>query len=350
MNTPLAVDLDGTLVNTDLFFESAIWYLRKNPFRFFQMCWWFFSKGRAELKLQIEKRADLPISNLPFNQNVVQWLRDEKNKGRELVLVTGASQKYAEQVAEHLGLFSKVFGVYRERPRLTGRNKARFLVDRYGEKKFDYIGNSIIDLAVWKKSRRCITAHAFSFVNWIARKRFSQVQVLLKPFSIRKSLNVFKKCFAILFLRIFIFILPAFFILFSDWFGKDQAWEWTHFISNFILILPIVILFYMSAFLLGELKELGPNRIFQRKGIFVSVHPYWGLLSFPFLTAGLLYLFIIHDLLSFSAWWFLAYFTLEYMRWTFKKYSLYYDLALTGLLWFLGFSIFDLFNLEVVIF
>ena len=179
---PLAVDLDGTLINTDLFFESAIWYIRKNPLRFFQMCWWFFTKGRVELKLQIEKRVALPISDLPFNQNIIKWLRDEKEKGRELVLVTGASQKYAEQVAEHLGLFSQVFGVYRERPRLTGRNKRRFLVKRYGEKNFDYIGNSIIDLAVWEKARECIVANAFSIVIRIAQKRFSQVQILLEPF------------------------------------------------------------------------------------------------------------------------------------------------------------------------
>lgn len=340
MNTPLAVDLDGTLVNTDLFFESAVWYLRKNPFRFFQMCWWFFSKGRAELKIQIEKRADLPISDLPFNQNVVQWLRDEKNKGRELVLVTGASQKYAEQVAEHLDLFSKVFGVCRERPRLTGRNKARFLVKYYGEKKFDYIGNSIIDLAVWKKSGKCITANAFSFVSWTAQKRFSQVQVLLKPLSIGKNWSVFKQFFSVLFLRFLAFIIPVCFVFFADWPGKNWSWEWNRFIFNFILIFPLVISFYVSAFLLGELRDLGPNRIFQRKGIFVSVHPYWGLLSIPLLTTSLLYIFIIHDLLSFSAWWFLAYFILEYMRWNFRKYSLYYDLALTGLLCFLDFYLF----------
>ena len=340
MNTPLVVDLDGTLVNTDLFFESAVWYLLKNPFRFFQMCRWLFFKGRAELKIQIEKRADLLVSDLPFNQNVVQWLKDEKNKGRELVLVTGASQKYAEQVAEYLDLFSKVFGVCRERPRLTGKNKARFLVKYYGEKKFDYIGNSIIDLAVWKKAGKCIVANAFPFVGWIAQKRFSQVQRILKPFSIGKNWNVFNTFFSLLFLRIFVFIIPVCFIFFADWLGQNWLREWNHFLFNFILILPAVLLFYMSAFLLGELRGLGPNRIFQRKGIFVSVHPYWGLLSFPFLTIGLLYIFIIRDLLSFSVLWFLLYFVLEYMRWTFRKSSIYYDLALTGLSWFGFFNLY----------
>ena len=104
---PLAVDLDGTLVNTDLFFESAVCYIGKNPLHLFQMFYWLFSKGRAELKIQIEKREKLFVPSLPFNSNVITWLKKEKSKNRKLILVTGASQLYAEQVAEHLNLFSK---------------------------------------------------------------------------------------------------------------------------------------------------------------------------------------------------------------------------------------------------
>lgn len=335
MNKPLAVDLDGTLINTDLFFESAVWYIRKNPLRFFQMCWWFFTKGRVELKIQIEKRADLSVSNLPFNQKVIQWLREEKKKGRELVLVTGASQKYAEQVAEHLNLFSQVFGVCWQRPRLTGKNKARFLVKRYGEKHFDYVGNSIIDLAVWRKAGKCITANAFPFVIQKVQQKFSQVQVISESFSIKENWNLFKKFFSIFLLRIAISMTSVFFVLFADGFVN-----WSDWIFDFFLILPAVILFHIPAFLLGELKDLGPNRVLQRNGIFTFIFPYWSLLSIPLFVFALFYIFIARDLLSFSVWWFLVYFILEYMRWTYKKYSFYYDWVLTSLLWFFGFSVF----------
>ena len=329
MKTLLAVDLDGTLVNTDLFFESAIWYIRKSPLRFFQMCWWFFTKGRAELKIQIEKRVALPVSDLPFNQNVIQWLRSEKKKEKELVLVTGASQKYAEQISKHLGLFSQVFGVCRERPRLTGRNKARFLIKLYGEKNFDYIGNSVIDLAVWEKAGKCIVANAFPFVIQLVQKRFSQVQILSESSSVVKDWNLFKKFFSLLILRICVWFIPVFS---SGWPGS-----WNDFISSFVLALPVVVLLYGVAFLLGELQDLGPHRILQQKGIFVSVHPYWGLLSIPLMIVTLFYLCMVYDLLIFSVWWFLIYFVLEYMRWTVRKHSFYYDMALTCILWVWGF-------------
>lgn len=306
---PLAVDLDGTLVNTDVFFESAIWYIRKNPFRFFQMCWWLFARGRAELKLQIESRVALPVSDLPFNQSIIKWLKNEKEKGRTLVLVTGASQKYAEQVAEHLNLFSDVFGVCKKRPRLTGRNKRRFLVNRYGDKKFDYIGNSVIDLAVWKKARECIVANAFPIVIQIAQKRFQQVQVLSESLFKRHYWSAFKQFFYILALRICAFMIS---VVFVSWWVGDKS------LFSSLLILPAMILFYMTAFLAGELRDLGPNRKLQQRGIFSFINPYWGLASFPLGVLAFICTYQLHGILSFSVWWLVIYFVLEYMRWTLK--------------------------------
>ncbi|MDE0151043.1 MAG: hypothetical protein OXK80_00910 [Bdellovibrionales bacterium] len=323
----LAVDLDGTLVNTDVFFESAIWYIRRNPLRFFQMCWWLFAKGRAELKLQIESRVALPVSDLPFNQSIIKWLKSEKEKGRTLVLVTGASQKYAEQVAEHVNLFSDVFGVCKERPRLTGRNKRRFLVKRYGEHNFDYIGNSVIDLAVWKKARECIVANAFPIVVRIAQKRFQQVQVLSESLFKRHYWNAFKQFFYVLVLRVCTFMVSVVFV--SWWTGAKDLF-------SSLLILPAIILFYITAFLVGEFRELGPHREFQQRGIFSFINPYWGFMSIPLIIITVIY----SVKLTSSIWWFVIYFVLEYMRWTFKKYYIYYDAILTVFLWVLSFSIF----------
>ncbi len=329
---PLAVDLDGTLVNTDLFFESAVWYILRNPLRFFQMCWWFVSKGRAELKIQIEKRVSLPVSHLPFNQNVLKWLRSEKEKGRELVLVTGASQKYAEQTAEHLGLFSQVFGVCRERPRLTGRNKSSFLVQRYGEKNFDYIGNSLIDLAVWEKARKCTAVNSADIVIKTVRKRFPQIQIISEPFSAGNELNLFKNFISALALRICVIIASVFSVFFLDKFPD----EWSDIAVSSFFAVPSVVLFYTAAFFLGEMWNLGPHRVFERTGIFVSVHPYWGLLSIPLFTAAVFHIWMMYDLPFFSVGWFFLYFVLECMRWIFRKYSFYFDMAVAAVLWTLS--------------
>ena len=318
---PLAVDLDGTLVNTDVFFESAIWYIRKNPLHFFQMCWWLFTQGREGLKSQIESRVALPVSDLPFNSSIVEWLKNEKEKGRTLVLVTGASQKYAEQVAEHLNLFSSVFGVCKERPRLTGRNKRRFLVHLYGENNFDYIGNSIIDLAVWKQTRKCIIANAFSPVVRIAQKKFQKTQVLSEPFFKKQYWKAFQSFFYVLALRI------GTFLIFATVFLRDSQ----NFLNS-LFVLPALFLFYTTAFLVAGLGDLGPHRKFQSRGVFYYINPYWGLASFPLGLLAFISAHLTQDVFELGVWWFIIYFVLEYLRWTFKKYYIYYDAVLTVLL------------------
>ena len=55
---PLVVDLDGTLLRTDLMWESLAQCLRRNPFSLFQiLCWW--TRGRARLKQKLAVRVRL---------------------------------------------------------------------------------------------------------------------------------------------------------------------------------------------------------------------------------------------------------------------------------------------------
>ena len=49
---PLFVDLDGTLIKTDLLWESLAQLLRRNPFRLFPILFWWM-RGRAFLKQQL---------------------------------------------------------------------------------------------------------------------------------------------------------------------------------------------------------------------------------------------------------------------------------------------------------
>ena len=52
---PLVVDLDGTLIKTDLLWESLARLLRRNPFALFPVLFWWM-RGRACLK-QKARRA-----------------------------------------------------------------------------------------------------------------------------------------------------------------------------------------------------------------------------------------------------------------------------------------------------
>jgi phosphoserine phosphatase len=156
---PLVVDLDGTLVNTDTLHESAILLLRDRPM-FIAIPYWL-SRGKAFLKKKLTNYTNIDVTTLPFNQNLIDWLKSQKVLGRKLVLCTASDISIAKAIASHLKLFDEIIasdGIQN----LAGRNKANILVAKYGENGFDYVGNSSVDLLVWEKSMQGVIVNGSS--------------------------------------------------------------------------------------------------------------------------------------------------------------------------------------------
>ena len=156
---PLCVDLDGTLIRSDVLLESLLLLLKRNALYLFLAIFWLFSRGKAGLKAQIAGRVMLNPAALPYNKELLGWLKAERAQGRELWLCTAADQKLARAVAEHVGLFDGVIasdGVHN----LAGQNKADQLVERFGQGGFDYCGNERRDLAIWRCARGAIVVNA----------------------------------------------------------------------------------------------------------------------------------------------------------------------------------------------
>jgi 4-hydroxybenzoate polyprenyltransferase/phosphoserine phosphatase len=151
---PLCVDLDGTLLRSDLLVEAYFGLLTGNALTALKAPLWLL-RGKAALKAEIAQRVDLDVATLPYNERFLGYLREQREQGRYLVLATASPQKYARQVADHLGLFDEVIATT-DGTNLSGDNKAEALVQRFGEEKFDYAGNGRPDLAVWKRARRAI--------------------------------------------------------------------------------------------------------------------------------------------------------------------------------------------------
>ena len=157
---PLVVDLDGTLIHTDMLHESAISLLRDKPHFVLAIPFWLFS-GKASLKQKLASHVDAEITSLPFNQQLIDWLQSQKDLGRKLVLCTATDISIAKMIADHLKLFDDVIasdGIQN----LAGRNKANALVEKYGENGFDYAGNSSVDLLVWEKSKQGVVVSGSS--------------------------------------------------------------------------------------------------------------------------------------------------------------------------------------------
>ena len=147
-NIPLCVDLDGTLIKTDLFFESLVLFLWKSPWRVLEVLFALL-KGRAVCKSFIAQQVMPRFDLLPYHEEVVEYIQSERERGRRTVLVTATHERFAEGVANHLGFFDDVHATTSDK-NLKGGKKAEFLKQRYGE--FEYIGDSSADLAVWKSA------------------------------------------------------------------------------------------------------------------------------------------------------------------------------------------------------
>src|SRR5580658_7216 len=160
---PLVVDLDGTLIKTDLLWESIGQSLRRNPLSLFLiLSWWM--RGRAFLKRRLSRRIQLTPAALPSNKDCVEWLRGQKNAGRKIILATASEFEMAKPVADFFGIFDEVLASD-GRTNLRGANKLKALNERFGERRFDYAGNSLVDLAVWRGARQAIVVNASTQVQ-----------------------------------------------------------------------------------------------------------------------------------------------------------------------------------------
>jgi 4-hydroxybenzoate polyprenyltransferase/phosphoserine phosphatase len=143
----LCVDLDGTLIATDVLAESVAQLLARNPFWAFALLFWLL-RGRAYLKQAVAARTTFDAAALPYRPEIVAFLEGERAAGRRLVLATAAHRSVAEAVAAHLGLFAEVVATDAG-ANLKGARKAAALVAKFGEKGFTYAGDTAVDLEVW---------------------------------------------------------------------------------------------------------------------------------------------------------------------------------------------------------
>ena len=152
---PLIVDLDETLLRTDTLLE-AIAHLASNRPAKLLVAIGALAKGRPAFKQAITEASDLDIAGLPARTDLVEWLRGEKSRGREIHLVTGADQAMADAVAAHFALFDSATGSGNG-VNLKGRNKQAFLRQRFHD-GYVYAGDNPADLHIWRDADGIVLA------------------------------------------------------------------------------------------------------------------------------------------------------------------------------------------------
>ncbi len=159
-NNTLFVDLDGTLIFSDLLVESALELIKRNLLYIFLLPFWLL-RGRAWFKHQIAQRVSLRVDLLPYNKALLLHLKEQKALGSKLVLISASNQQLVEQVAAHTALFDEAIGSSATL-NCSGRNKLALINRVNGEHSFDYAGNANVDLQIWTAADNAILVNANS--------------------------------------------------------------------------------------------------------------------------------------------------------------------------------------------
>ncbi len=153
---PLVIDLDGTLIRSDTLWEQVMVMLKRTPWDLIRLLSWL-SNGKASFKHALARHSMIDPTHLPYTDSVLALI-DREGPRRPIILCTGANERVAQLVAEHLGVFS---GIMASSPsvNLTGRIKHDALVERFGTKGFDYVGNDLPDLEVFRSARHAMVVN-----------------------------------------------------------------------------------------------------------------------------------------------------------------------------------------------
>jgi 4-hydroxybenzoate polyprenyltransferase/phosphoserine phosphatase len=155
---PLVVDLDGTLIKSDLLVESFSTLLSTKPLRG-PGTLGALREGRAAFKARVAAQVEMDLASLPLNPALLDYLQAERARGRRIYLASAAHETYVRAMADHIGLFDGVFASDGQ-TNLRGAAKSRVLCAAFGRGGFDYAGNSTADLDVWKDAGAVVVVNA----------------------------------------------------------------------------------------------------------------------------------------------------------------------------------------------
>lgn len=227
---PLVVDLDNTLVRTDTLHEALLRLIVEQP-REFPGLISQLRNGKVAFKSYVSSRKLLPADGLPENEHILALIRSAREQGREVVLASASDSRQVELISKHFGVFDAAVGTGSEEAggaNLGGTGKAEILVERYGAKQFDYVGDCAVDIPVWQVAG---TAYAVNpTAKLVAQARAAGVELVpvgmeekaawkshvkaLRPHQWVKNILVFLPMLAAQQFETFFYALMAF-VLFS---------------------------------------------------------------------------------------------------------------------------------------
>lgn len=251
-NIPLCVDLDGTLIASDTLLESTLKLIKQKPLLIFSFLIWILH-GKLYFKQKVHSYVLIDASTLPYRKEIIEFIIQEQNKGREIVLATASLDKVANLISEKLGLFSNVIAS-NENFNYRSTTKRDRLVELYGYKQFDYIGDSKADLKVWEAANSALLVEPSNRLL----KKAKKISNVSKVFESKKSILrlIIKEIRVYQWVKNLLLFIPLFM---------------AHKFSNIDYLLNAIIAFFSFSFsasfvyVLNDLLDIDADRNHPRK-------------------------------------------------------------------------------------
>jgi 4-hydroxybenzoate polyprenyltransferase/phosphoserine phosphatase len=176
-HSPLCVDLDHSLLKTDVLWEVLL-QLWRHPFVALRSIIALIRHGKAGFKETLATEIQVSPETLPYREQVLDYIKSQKATGRDIYLATATHRLWAEPIANHLGLFRKVFAT-ENGVNLEGESKREALERAFGKRRFDYIGDHAKDLPIFASARYALLVEPSQRLLNYAKKQDNVSQVFL---------------------------------------------------------------------------------------------------------------------------------------------------------------------------
>jgi len=248
----IAVDLDGTLVCTDLLWESLLLFIKKNPLFLFFLPIWFIQGGKALVKVKLADRVQPDIATLPYSNQLIAFLKQARQEGKKLILASGSDERIVKAVSDHLRLFDKSFGTTSD-CNLKGLKKWEAINSYLNKKPFSYIGNEKSDMSLWVKSEKAYVVTRSKKLIRSIRKNCGEIHIFDRPGKIKAIFRALRP-----------YQWSKNFLIFVPLFLAHQITDLTKLVSCILAF--FVFSFCASAFyILNDLFDLKADRRHEKK-------------------------------------------------------------------------------------
>jgi 4-hydroxybenzoate polyprenyltransferase len=176
---PIVVDVDGTLIRTDLLHEALLQFTAKHPHQLWRLPGWL-GRGKAGFKAELAEWGDPGLASVPLRDEVVDLIRAAQAEGRPVWLASASERRWVDAIAERIGGITGVMGTDAQ-VNLAGSAKADALVAAFGPKGFDYIGDTKVDMAVWAAARQQLAVTRSKGFESTVTAAFPAATIIARP-------------------------------------------------------------------------------------------------------------------------------------------------------------------------